>query len=115
MSSVIYGGVKYIRVRHAVHCLLCKDTIESKGYHDFKYCSCGTIGIDDGRVLGDPKDMEPRNIYCANVNGKKLWLPEDAYLNIYSTNKQNAREIEVRESERNSDLTKEATEGGSSS
>lgn len=115
MSSVLYGGLKYIRVRHAIFCKLCKDTIESKGYHDFKYCSCGAIAIDDGRVLGDPKDVESRNIYCATVNGKKLWLPEDAYLNIESNSKQNAREVEIRESEGNSDLAKEATEGGSSS
>jgi len=115
MSSVSYGGVKYIRVRHAVHCLLCKDTIESKGYHDFKYCSCGAIAIDDGRVLGDPKDVETRNIYCATINGKKLWLPEDAYLNLQNNSNQNAREVKGRESEGNSDLTKEATEGRSSS
>ena len=115
MPNIIYGGVKYIRVRHAIHCLLCKDTIESKGYHDFKYCSCGAIGIDDGRVLGDPKDMETRNIYCANVNGKTLWLPEDAYLNLHTTNKQNAREIEVRESNGDSDPFEKATQGGSSS
>ena len=84
---MIYGGVKYIRVRHAVFCKLCKDTIESKGSHDFKYCSCGAIAIDDDRVLGDPKDVETRNIYCASVNGKKLWLPEDAYLNIHNKTK----------------------------
>jgi hypothetical protein len=115
MFSVIYGGVKYIRVRHAIFCLLCKDTLESKEYHDFKYCSCGAIAIDDGRVLGDPKDIETRNIYCANVNGKTLWLPEEAYLNIDNNSKQNAREVKSREGERNSYLTKEATEGGSSS
>lgn len=115
MSSIVYGGLKYIRVRHAVHCLLCKDTIESKGYHDFKHCSCGAIAIDDGRVLGDPKDVETRNIYYATVNGKKLWLPEDAYLNIHNNSKQNAREVESRESNGDSDIAKEATEGGSSS
>lgn len=115
MSSIVYGGVKYIRVRHAIFCKLCKDTIESKGYHDFKYCSCGAIAIDDGRVLGDPKDVETRNIYCATVNGKKLWLPEDAYLNIDNKSNQDAREVKIRESEGNSDVAKEATEGGSSS
>lgn len=115
MSSLLYGGVKYIRVRHAIFCLLCKHTIESKGYHDFKYCSCGAIAIDDGRVIGNPKDIEERNIYSANVDGKKIWLPEYAYLNIQSNSKQNAREVKVRESEGNSDIVKEATEGGSSS
>lgn len=115
MSSVLYGGVKYIRVRHAVFCLLCKDTIESKGYHDFKYCSCGAIAIDDGRVLGDPKDIETRNIYRAIVNGKTVWLPEDAYLNLEDKDNQNAREVKGGESEGNSNLVKEVTEGGSSS
>ena len=115
MSSLVFGGVKYIRVRHAVFCLLCKDTIESKGYHDFKYCSCGAIGIDDGRVLGDPKDIETRNVYCANVNGKKLWLPEDAYLNLEDKDNQNAREVKSRESNGDSDPFEKATEGGSSS
>jgi hypothetical protein len=115
MTSLIYGGVKYLRVRHAIFCKLCKDTIESKGYHDFKYCSCGAIAIDDGRVLGDPKDIETRNIYSAIINGKQIWLPEEAYLNIDNNSKQNAREVKVRESKGNSNLAKEATEGGSSS
>jgi hypothetical protein len=115
MSSVLYGGVKYIRVRHAVHCLLCKDTIESKGYHDFKFCSCRAIAIDDERVLGDPQHMETRNIYCANVNGKKLWLPEDAYLNIDNKTRQNAREVKSGEGHGNGDTLEEATKGGSSS
>lgn len=115
MLSLVYGGVKYIRVRNAIFCKLCKDTIESKGYHDFRYCSCGSIAIDDERVLGDPKDIETRNIYCATVNGKKLWLPEDAYLNIDNKSKQNAREVQGGESEGNSYLAKEATEGRSSS
>jgi len=115
MSSIVYAGVKYIRVRNAVFCKLCKDTIESKGYHDFKYCSCGAIGIDDGRVLGDPKDIETRNIYCAVINGKKLWLPEYAYLNIDNKDKQNGREVQSGESKGNRDLIEEVTKGGNSS
>ena len=115
MSSLVFGGVKYIRVRHAVHCLLCKDTIESNDYHDFNYCSCGAIAIDDGRVIGDPKDIETRNIYCANVNGKKLWLPEEAYLNKDNNSKQNAREVESRESNGDSNSFEKATKGRSSS
>ena len=91
MSSLVYGGVKYIRVRHAIFCKLCKDTIESRGYRDFKYCSCGAIAIDDTRVLGSPKDIEERNIYSASVNGKQVWLPEDAYLKIDNNSNQNAR------------------------
>ncbi len=91
MSSLVYGGVKYIRVRHAIFCKVCKDTIESRGYHDFKYCSCRSIAIDDTRVLGSPKDIEERNIYCATLNGKQVWLPEDSYLNIDNNSNQNAR------------------------
>jgi hypothetical protein len=115
MTSLVYGGVKYLRVRHAIFCKLCEDTIESKGYHDFKYCSCGAIAIDDERILGNPCDMETRNIYCASVNGKQIWLPEDAYLNIDNTNKQDARKVEVRESEGNRYPFEKVTEGGSSS
>jgi hypothetical protein len=91
MSSLVYGGVKYIRVRHAIFCKVCKDTIESRGYHDFKYCSCGSIAIDDTRVLGSPEDIEERNIYCATLNGKQVWLPDDAYLIIVNNSNQNAR------------------------
>jgi hypothetical protein len=112
---MIYGGVKYIRVRHAIFCKLCKETIESKGTHDFKYCSCGAIAIDDTRNLGNPCHMETRNIYCATVNGRKIWLPEDAYLNIDNSSNQDAREDKVRESKGNSDPFKKVTEGGSSS
>jgi hypothetical protein len=112
---MIYGGVKYFLVRHAIFCKLCKGTIESKGVHDFKYCSCGTIAIDDERRIGNPDYMETRNIYCATINGKKIWLPEDAYLNIDTTYKQNAREVESGESNGNSDPLEKATEGGSSS
>jgi len=91
MSSLVYAGVKYIRVRHAIFCKLCKDTIESREYHDLKYCSCGAIAIDDDRIIGDKKHIESRNVYCATVNGKQLWLPEDAYLNIDNNSNQNAR------------------------
>ena len=114
MLSIVYGGVKYNLIRNAIFCRLCKDTIESKGYHDFRDCSCGAISIDDGRVLGDPMNIETRNIYCAIINGKKVWLPEHAYLNIDNKDKQNGREVEVRESQGNSDLAEKATEGGSS-
>jgi hypothetical protein len=93
MSFLMHGGVKYTRVRHAIFCLLCKDTIENKGYRDFKYCSCGAIAIDDDRIIGDKKHIESRNIYCATVNGKRVWLPEDAYLNIHNNSNQNAREV----------------------
>ena len=63
-------------VRHAIYCINCKETIESTGVHDFKMCSCGSIGIDDNRVLGDRANMESRSMYVAFINGKTLWLPQ---------------------------------------
>ena len=80
MPCIVYGGLKYIQVRHAVYCKKCKETIESKWCHDFKFCSCGSIGIDGGieagnRILGNLADMENRSVYCATINGKKIWLP----------------------------------------
>uniref|UniRef100_A0A6C0I7P8 DUF7695 domain-containing protein n=1 Tax=viral metagenome TaxID=1070528 RepID=A0A6C0I7P8_9ZZZZ len=77
---MLYAGVKYTQVRHAVFCKKCKQTIESKHIHDFKYCSCGAVGIDGGissgnRILGNPSDIEDRRMYCATVRKKKIWLP----------------------------------------
>jgi len=72
---ITYGGVKYKRVRHAIYCKICKETLESRGVHDFKMCTCGSVGIDDERVLGDRINMESRSMYVAFVNGKTLWLP----------------------------------------
>lgn len=82
MPYILYGGVKYEQVRHAILCKKCKDTIESKSVHDFKYCSCGAVGIDGGvlagnHILGDILDIEPRSMYRAVINGKELWLPQE--------------------------------------
>jgi hypothetical protein len=93
MPSITYGGVKYIQVRHAIYCKLCKDTLESKT--GFKMCSCGLVGIDSDRTLGSLENIEQRSIYCAYVNGKKLWLPqeiiESTHLNLINKYKQNAK------------------------
>lgn len=80
MPTIVYGGVRYTQVRHAVYCKKCFETIESRHDQDFKYCSCGAIringGISDGnRILGNPSDMENRSMYCATVQEKKIWLP----------------------------------------
>jgi hypothetical protein len=88
MPSLRYGGVIYYQVRHAISCKLCRDTIESKHTHDFKMCSCGTVGIDGGivsgnRIIGDCENIEPRGMYAATVNGKKYWLPQDIIENHY--------------------------------
>ena len=71
---MIYGGVKYYKVRHALYCKKCFVTIESTG--SLVYCSCGAIGIDEDRILGDLEDMEDRSMYVATVRGKRVWLPE---------------------------------------
>jgi len=81
MPSIIYAGVRYSQTRHAIYCKKCKETIESKSIHDFKYCTCGAIGIDGGigggnRILGKLSDMEDRSMYCTVVNKKKIWLPQ---------------------------------------
>ena len=73
---MLYGGVKYTRVRNAIYCKRCLDTIESKDQHDFKWCSCGAVGIDENRLLGDLSTMEDRSMYCATVRNKKIWLPQ---------------------------------------
>jgi hypothetical protein len=77
----MYGGVKYRKIRHAIHCKKCLETIESKDINDFKYCCCGAVGIDGGisdgnRILGDLSDMEDRSMYCVIVQKKKIWLPQ---------------------------------------
>jgi len=80
MATIIYGGVKYIQIRHAVYCKKCKDTVESKSVHDYKMCSCGAVGVDGGtlpgnHILGNLSDMEPRSVYTALINGKTVYLP----------------------------------------
>jgi hypothetical protein len=82
MPSIIYGGLRYTQTRHAIQCKICLDTIESKHRHDFKMCSCGSVGIDGGiddgnRILGEPSDIEDRGMYCAILQTKKIWLPPD--------------------------------------
>jgi hypothetical protein len=82
MPSIIYGGVRYNQTRHAIYCKKCEDTIESRHNHDFKICKCGTVGIDGGiedgnHILGNLVDMEIRNVYCAFVNKKRIWLPQE--------------------------------------
>jgi hypothetical protein len=82
MNIIIYGGVKYVKVRHAVFCKLCRETIESKSLHDCVKCSCGAACVDGGielgnRILGDIKKMESRSIYSAKINGKTVWLSQD--------------------------------------
>jgi len=82
MPHIIYAGIKYNQIRHAIYCKKCTDTIESLFQHDFKYCSCGAVGIDGGilngnRYIGNIDDMEPRSMYVAIIDKKQVWLPQN--------------------------------------
>jgi len=92
MPSIVYGGVRYTQTRHVIQCKKCLDIIESKHGHDFKYCSCGAVGIDGGisagnRILGNLSDIEDRSIYCAIVQKKKIYLPPFAVEEHFQKNK----------------------------
>jgi len=92
MPSIVYAGVKYIQIRHAIQCKRCLETIESKYSSDFKYCSCKTVGIDGGisdgnRILGNLSDIEDRRMYCALVQNKKIWLPQSVIEEHFQNNK----------------------------
>ena len=81
MSSIVYGGVKYFQVRHAIKCKKCLEVIESKEYHDYKSCSCMAVAIDGGikegnRILGNVSDIEDLRMYSAIIQKKRVWLPE---------------------------------------
>lgn len=95
MPSIIYGGLRYTQTRHAIYCKKCKETIESKHTHDFKYCSCKAVGIDGGisagnHILGHLSDMEDRSMYRAVIEKKKVWCPqaviEEHFLRIQNQN-----------------------------
>jgi len=97
MPFIVYAGLRYTQIRHAIQCRICLETIESKHRHDFKYCSCGAVAIDGGisdgnRSLGNLSDIEERSVYCAYVLEKRIWLPHsvvEAYFRtkIYMSSK----------------------------
>ena len=68
------GGVKYTKVRHAIQCKKCLDTIESKCIHDYKTCSCKSVAIDDERILGNVSDYDDRSVYRAIIKNKIVYL-----------------------------------------
>jgi hypothetical protein len=81
MPHIIYGGVKFNQIKHALYCKKCKDIIESLFQHDLKFCSCRASAIDggilDGNIyIGDKEDIEPRSMYVAIVDKKEIWLPK---------------------------------------
>ena len=91
MSTILFGGIKYHQIRHAIYCKICTDTIESTSVHDCKFCKCGTVGVDGGvepgnRILGNLANMESRSMFRATVGGKVFWLPEDSIRNHFSKN-----------------------------
>jgi hypothetical protein len=78
MPYILYGGVKYYKTRNAVYCKACKETVESNDLRDFKMCSCGLVGVDggpQGRILGDPCDIDSRAVHSAMIGGKLVILP----------------------------------------
>jgi hypothetical protein len=55
-------------------------------------CSCGTVGIDGGtfagnRILGDLSDIENRSMFCAIVDNKKIYLPQDVMEEHFKTHR----------------------------
>ena len=91
MSTIVFGGLKYTQIRHAIYCKICTDTIESTSIHDYKVCKCGAVGVDGGivpgnRILGNLADIEDRSMYCATVGGKIFWLPETILRDHFSKN-----------------------------
>jgi hypothetical protein len=92
MPSLVYGDLRYSQTRHAIQCKKCLDTIESKHNYDYKRCSCGSVGIDGGitsanRLIGDINDMEDKSRYCAVVNKKKIYLPEEILVHLFEERK----------------------------
>ena len=75
MPYIVHGGVKYTKVRHAIQCKKCLETIESKGVHDYKTCSCKAVAIDDERILGSTSDYYDRSMYRAIIQNKIVYLP----------------------------------------
>ena len=81
MVTIKYGGVEYIQMRNAVHCKLCKDTIQSNHPRDFKVCTCGSVGVDGGiepgnRIIGNLENIESRCMYAVYSGNKLIWLPQ---------------------------------------
>ena len=94
MSYIVYAGLKYTQIRHAIQCRKCLETIESKDIHDFKVCYCKAVGIDGGisagnRIIGNLSDIEERSIYCAKLLKNKFWLPHSVVEAYFQTKKQN--------------------------
>lgn len=61
-------------------CKKCKDLIESRSVHDFKMCTCGSIGVDGGheylRRTGHPQDILEMSVLEAR-DGHLYFLDEN--------------------------------------
>lgn len=63
-------------VYSALQCKLCKDVIESCFQHDFKMCSCHSIGLDSGidtgyrRIIGNKENIEDLSVYSDEEHSK---------------------------------------------
>jgi hypothetical protein len=79
MPSILHDGLRYIQTQHRIQCKTCSDIILSRHNHDFKYCSCNSVGIDGGigacnRILGKPDDYINLGVYAAKRDGKNVYL-----------------------------------------
>jgi len=56
----------YKILKNAARCLKCKEEIESKHRHDFRWCACGSIAVDGGleyiRRIGEMDLIEELSI-----------------------------------------------------
>jgi len=79
MPSVIHNGIRYIQTKHKIQCKRCLEIISSKSNHDFKYCSCRSVGIDGGiggcnRIIGKREDYINKGEYIAMIEKQKIRL-----------------------------------------
>lgn len=59
-------------ISNKIKCMKCGDIIESKNRHDFKWCSCKSVAVDDGkdylRRIGKFEDI----IEMSELKGKNV-------------------------------------------
>jgi hypothetical protein len=83
MPALIYEGISYQQSTHAIYCKLCQTEAHSRTRHDYKTCVCGKAGVDGGialgnRYIGNLENIEVRSRFFAMVDGKKVWLSQEA-------------------------------------
>ena len=79
--------------RNAIQCRKCGDVIESKFTHDFKCCSCGSVGVDGGleyaRIIGDSENVIELHKCNTFYLGTKLILGRTCFCKLLSLNELN--------------------------